>query len=112
LTTFDKAKAEVAVQLATRWIAAKPHHRRFFSLAAIRDLVTQLNSRVMRHLGTSRRALFDVERPRAQGAAGRALPLRGMEAMQGQLRLSCRRLNRLFEALEDHKRACASASDL
>jgi transposase len=61
--TFAKAKVEVAVQVATRWIIAKLRHRRFFSLAevnaAIRELVTQLNARVTRHLGTSRRALFD-----------------------------------------------------
>ena len=64
----DKAKVEVAVQVATRWIVAKLRNRRFFSLtelnAAIRGLTTQLNARVTRHLGTSRRALFDeVERP-------------------------------------------------
>ena len=64
----DKAKVEVAVQVATRWIVAKLRNRRFFSLtelnAAIRELTTQLNARVTRHLGTSRRALFDeVERP-------------------------------------------------
>jgi transposase len=64
----DKAKVEVAVQVATRWITAKLRNRRFFSLselnAAIRELTTQLNARVTRHLGTSRRALFDeIERP-------------------------------------------------
>jgi transposase len=64
----DKAKVEVGVQVATRWIIAKLRHQRFFSLAdinvAIRDLVTQLNDRVTRHLGRSRRALFDdIERP-------------------------------------------------
>ena len=64
----DKAKVEVAVQVATRWIAAKLRNRRFFSLAeinaAIRELVMQLNARVTRHLGTSRRTLFDeIERP-------------------------------------------------
>ena len=64
----DKSKVEVAVQVATRWIIAKLRNRRFFSLvelnAAIRELVTQLNDRVTRHLGTSRRALFDeIERP-------------------------------------------------
>jgi transposase len=62
----DKAKVEVAVQIATRWIIAKLRHQRFFSLAeiniAIRDLVAQLNDRATRHLGTSRRALFeDIE---------------------------------------------------
>ena len=64
----DKAKVEVAVQVATRWIVAKLRNRRFFSLselnAAISELTTQLNARVTRHLGTSRRALFDeIERP-------------------------------------------------
>jgi transposase len=63
----DKAKVEVAVQLATRFIIAKLRNRRFFSLselnAAITDLVEQINNRVTRHLGTSRRALFeDLER--------------------------------------------------
>src|SRR5256885_8039174 len=63
----DKAKVEVGVQVATRWIAAKLRNQRFFSLAeinaAIRELVMQLNARVTRHLGTSRRALFDeIER--------------------------------------------------
>ena len=59
----DKAKVEVAVQVATRWIIAKLRNRRFFSLgelnAAIAELVTALNNRVTRHLRASRRALFD-----------------------------------------------------
>jgi transposase len=59
----DKAKAEVAVQIVERWILARLRHRRFFSLAelngAIRELVAELNARPMRHLGTSRRALFE-----------------------------------------------------
>ena len=64
----DKSKVEVGVQVATRWVIAKLRNRRFFSLAelnvAIRELVTQLNDRVTRHLGTSRRALFnEIERP-------------------------------------------------
>jgi hypothetical protein len=63
-----KAKVEVAVLLATRWIIAKLRNRQFFTLTdlndAIRDCVTALNARVTRHLGTSRRALFDeIERP-------------------------------------------------
>jgi transposase len=63
----DKAKVEVAVQVATRWIIAKLRNRRFFSLAklnaAIAELVTALNNRVTRHLGASRQRLFDeVER--------------------------------------------------
>jgi transposase len=57
----DKAKVEVAVLLATRWIIAKLRNRRFFSITelndAIRDCVTTLNERVTRHLGASRRTL-------------------------------------------------------
>jgi transposase len=53
----DKAKVEVGVQLAERWIIARLRNRRFFSLselnAAIRDCVIQLNDRVSRHLGRS-----------------------------------------------------------
>jgi transposase len=68
LTTFSKAKVEVGVQVATRWITAKLRNRCFFSLtelnSAIRELVTLLNDRVTRHLGASRRSLFDeIERP-------------------------------------------------
>jgi transposase len=63
----DKAKVEVAVQIATRFIIAKLRNRQFFSLSAlnvaIAELVAQINNRVSRHLGASRRALFeDVER--------------------------------------------------
>jgi len=64
----DKAKVEVAVQVATRFIIAKLRNRRFFSLTAlnvaIAELVAQLNARVSRHLGASRRALFEeLDRP-------------------------------------------------
>jgi transposase len=59
----DKAKVEAAVLLATRWIIAKLRNRQFFSLAelnaAIRDCVTTLNERRSRHLGASRRQLFE-----------------------------------------------------
>jgi transposase len=70
----DKAKVEVAVLLATRWIIAKLRNAKFFSLAelneAIRACVTALNDRVSRHLGASRRALFEaIER-----SALKALP--------------------------------------
>src|SRR6266566_1058351 len=60
----DKAKVEVAVQVATRWIITKLRNRQFFSLpelnAAIRECLVTLNDRVSRHLGASRRALFDA----------------------------------------------------
>jgi transposase len=60
----DKAKVEVGVQVVQRWVLARLRHRRFHSLAelngAIRELITDLNNRPMRHLGTSRRALFEA----------------------------------------------------
>ena len=64
----DKAKVEVAVQVVERWILARLRHRRFFSLvelnSAIRALLTELNGRPMRHLGVSRRQVFEqVEQP-------------------------------------------------
>jgi len=64
----DKAKVEVGVQLATRFIIAKLRNRQVFSLfalnEAIAELVTQINDRKSRHLGASRRALFEeTERP-------------------------------------------------
>lgn len=59
----DKAKVEVAVLLATRWIIAKLRNRKFFALAelndAIRTCVNDLNAHHSRHLGASRRALFE-----------------------------------------------------
>jgi transposase len=63
----DKAKVEAGVQVATRWIIAKIRKRTFFSLAelnaAIRDCVEWINNRVTRHLGASRRSLFEqIER--------------------------------------------------
>jgi transposase len=75
----DKAKVEVAVLLATRWIVAKLRNRQLFSLAelntAIADCVKQLNERVSRHLGASRRALFEeLDRP-----ALKALPAEPFE---------------------------------
>jgi transposase len=59
----DKAKVEVGVQVVQRWILARLRNRRFFSLAelnqVIRELVVQLNDRVMRGWGTTRRALYE-----------------------------------------------------
>src|SRR3954452_18917086 len=58
----DKAKVEVAVQVAQRWILARLRDRRFFSLAelnaAIRDLLVELNARMMRGFNASRAELF------------------------------------------------------
>jgi transposase len=59
----DKAKVEGAVLLAERWIMARLRNQRFFSLdelnVAIRPLLDQLNSKITRHLGASRRDLFE-----------------------------------------------------
>jgi len=67
----DKAKVEVAVQVAQRWILARLRNQRFFSLtdlnAAIRRLLDELNMRVMRGYGASRADLFaTLDRPSLQ----------------------------------------------
>jgi transposase len=68
----DKAKVEVAVQVAERWILAQLRHETFFSLATlnvrIRELLGALNARPMKgYGGRSRRALFDeFDRPALQ----------------------------------------------
>jgi len=58
----DKAKVEVGVQVTSRALA-RLRHRTFFSLgevnAAIRTEIDRMNSKVMRHMGESRRALFE-----------------------------------------------------
>jgi len=60
----DKAKAEVGVQVVERWILARLRNRTSFSLAdlnqAIRELLDELNTRLMKHLGRSRRELFET----------------------------------------------------
>jgi transposase len=59
----DKSKVEVGVQVVERWILARLRNRTFFSLAklnrAVRELLDELNNRPMRHLGHSRRELFE-----------------------------------------------------
>ena len=64
----DKAKVEVAVQIVQRFVLARLRNRRFFSLAdlniAIRECVADLNAKIMRKLGKSRRELLEtIERP-------------------------------------------------
>lgn len=63
----DKAKVEVAVLLVERWILARIRNETFHSLAAlnarISELLVDLNSRLMKRYGKSRRALFEeIER--------------------------------------------------
>jgi len=59
----DKAKVEVAVQVAQRWILARLRNQTFFSLdelnQRIGDLLEELNARRMRVYGCSRRELFE-----------------------------------------------------
>jgi len=59
----DKAKVEVGVLIAKRWILAVLRHRTFYSLAelnaSIRECLERLNSRMLRKAKKSRRALFE-----------------------------------------------------
>ena len=60
----DKAKAEVGVQVAERWIVARLRHETFFLLPALNArivaLLDELNAKPMRHYGgASRRVLFE-----------------------------------------------------
>lgn len=72
----DKAKVEVGVLIAKRWILAVLRHRTFLSLhdlnAAIRELLERLNTRALRKLNKSRRELFEIfDRPNAHPLAER-----------------------------------------
>ncbi len=63
----DKGKVEVAVQIVERWILARLRNRRVFSLTELNEaialLLTELNDRPMRHVGKSRRQMFEpIER--------------------------------------------------
>ena len=64
----DKAKVEVGVLIAQRWVLARLRHQTFFSLeelnARIAELVEELNARTMKIYGGSRRDLFErIDRP-------------------------------------------------
>jgi transposase len=64
----DKAKVEGAVLIVERWVLARLRNQRFFSLielnAAVRMLVDELNTRLMRKLGASRREFFEsIDQP-------------------------------------------------
>jgi transposase len=64
----DKAKVEVAVQVAQRWILARLRNQTFFSLDELNhriwELLEELNNRRMRVYGCSRRELFErLDRP-------------------------------------------------
>jgi transposase len=75
----DKAKVEAAVLVAQRWILARLRDRLFNSLCEMNEAIAEcleiLNSRKMKHLGKSRRELFEeLDRP-----ALRALPAKPYE---------------------------------
>jgi len=75
----DKGKIEGAVLIAERWIIARLRNRQFFDLAVLNaeigHLLEVLNGKTMRHVGRSRRELFDeIER-----AALKALPVTPFE---------------------------------
>ncbi len=59
----DKAKAELTVKLAYRWIVAKLRHRKFFSIDeindAIEELLRQFNERPFKELPGCRRSRFE-----------------------------------------------------
>jgi transposase len=64
----DKAKVEGAVLIVERYVLARLRNRRFFSLhelnAAIREIVAELNAKIMRKLKVSRDELFaQIDRP-------------------------------------------------
>ncbi len=64
----DKAKVEVAVQIAERWILARLRHETFSTLGALNarigELLEDLNTRRMRRYAASRRELFErLDRP-------------------------------------------------
>ncbi len=71
LSPRDKAKVEVGVQIAQRWILARMRNERFSTLTAmnrrVAELLEDLNNRPMRGYGMSRRQLFEkVDRPALQ----------------------------------------------
>lgn len=75
----DKAKAEVGVQLVTRWILGALRKRKFFSIAelnaAIGKLLEKLNDKPFQKKdGTRRKQFHDLDRP-----AARPLPARVYE---------------------------------
>lgn len=67
----DKAKVEVGVQIAQRWILASLRSKRFSSITelniAIRELLDKLNNRLLKKLNKSRHELFlNLDLPNAK----------------------------------------------
>jgi transposase len=78
----DKAKVEVAVQIAQRWLLARIRDEVFHSLgelnARLWELLVDLNGREMRRYGKSRRDLFE----QMERAALRPLPATRFEYVE------------------------------
>ncbi len=110
--TMANAKVEAAVQLAERWIVvsktrlrhdARLRNRQFFCTievnAAIQPLLAALNDKVLRHLGASRRVLFEqLDKP-----ALKPLPVEPdvhaeWQQCHGRARLPCRHRQALLLA--------------
>ena len=112
----DKAKVEAAVLIVERYVLARLRNRRFFSLhelnAAIREIVADLNAKIMRKLGVSRDELFaQIDRPALKPLADRALPVCRVEEVPGRARLSRRdRRSLLLGALAAHPRGWSRRS--
>ena len=71
----DKAKVEVGVQVAQRWILACLRNRTFYSLREMNDAIgplrEKLNNRQMRKLNRSRKELFEtLDKPAALALVG------------------------------------------
>jgi transposase len=83
----DKPKVEAAVRIVERWLLGRLRNRRFYSLAelgaAIAQLLMALNDhRVMRHVGRTRRQLFEeIDAPKLK-----ALPAQPYELAEWRAR--------------------------
>jgi len=76
----DKAKVETGVQVVEYWLIAPLRKRQFFSIEeinqALREKLEVLNNREMRHLGKSRKELFEeLDRPALKPLPERAYEL-------------------------------------
>jgi len=66
----DKAKVEAMVRIVERWLLGTLRHRRFYSLAEVNAAIAELlvwlnNGRILRHIGRTRRLLFEeIDAPR------------------------------------------------
>jgi hypothetical protein len=82
----DKAKVEAGARVAQFYLLGRLRNLKFFSLAecnaAITEILVQLNGRVMRRLGVSRRELFEtVERPDLGDDADEPVQLRPLRRL-------------------------------